>query len=314
MTAPRYALLFPGQGAQFPGMAQRFHDASPAVRDLFDLAESRTGLPLREICFHTERTDQARTDWNQPAVFLAGLAGWYALVEQAARCGAEHPPVCVAGHSLGHFTALAAAGALSAPAALDLVARRGELMHRASLAADGAMATLIGLSEPTVADLVRAAGDDAVSVAAVNGPDQVVVSGAAPAVAAVSQRAVAAGAERVVPLAIALAAHSPLMAPADAGFAPLVAAADLREPRVPVVLNTTGRASRDVAEIRADLHRHMLAPVRWWQCLATARDAGADLLVDAGPGRTLSKVLRRDLPADAVHSLDHPRGLEALLP
>ncbi|SCG59238.1 ACP S-malonyltransferase [Micromonospora halophytica] len=314
MRSPRYALLFPGQGAQFPGMAERFHDRSPTVRDLFDTAERQTGLPLRQICFHTDRIDQARTDWNQPAVFLAGLAGWYALTEEWERRGVTNPPVCVAGHSLGHFTALAAAGALSTPDALELVRRRGELMHAASLASGGAMATLVGLAESTVARLVREADDRAVSVAAVNGPDQVVVSGADSAVEKVMDRALHAGAERVVRLAIALAAHSPLMASAAAQFAPLVSAAALREPRTPVLLNTTGHASRDVAEIRADLHRHMLAPVQWWRCLQTARDAGVELLVDGGPGRTLSKVMRRDLPAGAVHSLDHPRGAEALLP
>ncbi|MFG1674414.1 ACP S-malonyltransferase [Micromonospora sp. NPDC049282] len=314
MTTSRYALLFPGQGAQFPGMAERLHDLSPTVRDLFDAAERQTSLPLRRICFHTDRIDQARTDWNQPAVFLAGIAGWYALTEEWERRGVTNPPVCVAGHSLGHFTALVAAGALSTSDAVDLVRRRGELMHAASLTSGGAMATLVGLAEPTVAGLVREVGHDAVSVAAVNGPDQVVVSGADAAVTDVMDRALRAGAERVVRLAIALAAHSPLMAPAAERFAPLVSAAALREPRTPVLLNTTGRASRDVAEIRADLHRHMLAPVLWWRCLQTAREAGAHLLVDGGPGRTLSKVMRRDLPADAVHSLDHPRGAEALLP
>jgi [acyl-carrier-protein] S-malonyltransferase len=312
MTRTRWALLFPGQGAQFPGMGERFHDRSPRARKLFDLAESRTGLSLRDICFRTDRADQARTDFNQPAVFVAALAGWYALTERFDQVGVANPPMCVAGHSLGHLTALVAAGALTLTDGLDLVLRRGRLMYEASLNSDGAMATVIGLTATVLDDLVGVGGP--VTVAAVNGPDQIVVSGPASAVKEVGEWALAAGAERVVPLVIALAAHSPLMAPAAAAFEADVARVALHEPRMPVVLNTTGRATRSVVEIRADLMRHMLSPVRWWDSLGAARACGAELLVDAGPGRTLGKLMRRDLPADAVHNLDHPRGAEVFLP
>jgi len=304
-----YALLFPGQGAQFPGMGERLHERSAAVRELFDRAEDRTGLPLRRLCFEVQRTDQSRTDWTQPAVFVASLAGWVHLREQTSPD--TRGPTVTAGHSLGHYTALVAAGALGLDEAIDLVRLRGEIMHRHG---SGGMLTIVGLSERQVAELLPSVHSGFAALAAINGPDQIVVAGDEAGLRHIAERAERLGAERVVPLYIGIAAHTSIMARAGAEFSSAIAELPLTEPRIPVALNTTGSITRDPAELRQDLTRHITSPVLWWKTVCTIRAAGVDLLVDAGPGRTLAKVLGRHLPAESVHALDRPRGMDLLLP
>ncbi|GAB2934954.1 ACP S-malonyltransferase [Streptomyces sundarbansensis] len=308
-----HALLFPGQGAQFPGMAQRWYEKYGEVRDLFQRSEERTGLPLRTLCFGTSREDQARTDWTQPCVLTASLAGHLALGRFLREHGAPTAPAAVAGHSLGHFTALVAAGVLDGDTALDLVHRRGRIMFAASKERPGAMAALLGLELPRVQALVDGVPDGVATVAAVNGPDQIIVSGDRAALTWVEGEALRAGAERVVPLAIGIAAHSPLMAAAQEEFAEELRGLRLAVPRAPVALNTTGTLTTDPARIRADLLVHMVQPVLWWDSVAEVRGLGVRRLLDVGPGRTLSKVLRRDLTDGTVLAHDTPRGPEALL-
>lgn len=308
-----YALLFPGQGAQFPGMAERWHDESSAVRDLFARAAERTGLDLQRLCFSTQRGEQARTDWTQPSVFVASLAGWLGFREFLARRGRPYDPQCVAGHSLGHFTALVAAGVIELDVAIDLVHRRGQIMQAAGGAHPGGMATILGLDLTTVSAIIADHGGPLLTVAAVNGPDQIVVSGDRIALDRVMAEAEQAGAERVIRLAIGIAAHSPLMAGARDEFGAELADLTLDEPAVPVALNTTGRLTRDLVEIRADLLLQMTEPVRWWDSVRSIHESGTVFFVDVGPGRTLSKVLRRDLPESDVVANDQPHGPEALL-
>ncbi|MEU1516209.1 ACP S-malonyltransferase [Streptomyces sp. NPDC005811] len=308
-----YALLFPGQGAQFPGMAQRWYEKHEEVRDLFDRASERTGLPLPTLCFGTSREDQARTDWTQPCVLTASLAGLFALRAFLAERGADLAPAAVAGHSLGHFTALVAADVIDADTAVDLVHRRGEIMSTAAHRCPGAMASVIGLGLDRVRQIVADCPKGAVAVAAVNGPDQIVVSGERDALAWTLEEAGRAGAERVVPLAIGIAAHSALMAEAEEEFAQEIGRLHLAEPTVPVALNTTGTLTRDPAELRSDLLVHMTRPVLWWDGVHALRAAGVRRLLDVGPGRTLGKVLRRDLPDGEVLANDKTRGPEALL-
>lgn len=317
MTAPetgghRHALLFPGQGAQFLGMGQRWYDQSPAAREVFETAEEVSGLPVRRLCFTMSRQEQARTDLTQPCVFVASLACLVGLREELARRGAPDTIVAVAGHSLGHFAALVAAGVLDLPSGLALVRGRGEIMRAAGLRRPGGMATIVGLPVATVGDLIAAADPGQVGIAAVNGPDQVVVSGTVAGLERLADRAAGAGAERVVRLAIGVAAHSPLMAEAAEEFATELAAVRLEPARVPVALNTTAELTSDPAEIRADLGRHMTSPVLWWRSVERIRAAGARL-VDVGPGRTLSRMLRRAPSGNDVMATDQPSGVEALL-
>lgn len=308
-----HALLFPGQGAQFPGMAQRWYEESREVRDLFERAEEQTGLPLRTLCFGTSRESQARTDWTQPCVFTASLAGLVTLRAFLRERAGAPAPAAVAGHSLGHFTALVAAGVLETGTALDLVHRRGQIMFRAGRRHPGAMASVLGLPHARVREIAESCPRGPVTVAAVNGPDQTVLSGEQEALRWTGGEAASAGAERFVPLSIGIAAHSALMSEAQAEFAGEIDTLKLSVPALPVALNTTGGLTTDVADIRADLREHMTRPVRWWESVRALRAAGIHRFVDVGPGRTLGKVLRRDLPDAHILSNDRPNGPEALL-
>lgn len=309
----RHALLFPGQGAQFPGMAERWYEESEEVHDLFERAEKQTGLPLRRLCFGTSREEQARTDWTQPCVFIASLAGLITLRAFLRNRATEHAPVAVAGHSLGHFVALVAAGVLDPDTALALVHRRGQIMFTASRRHPGAMASVLGLSQSRIREVVDTCPHGPVTVAAVNGPDQIVLSGEHTALRWTGEQVMTAGAERFVPLSIGIAAHSPLMAEAEAEFAAEIEGVHLSTPALPVALNTTGALTTDVADIRADLREHMTRPVQWWESVRALRAEGADRFVDVGPGRTLGKVLRRDLPDEQILSNDRPNGPKDLL-
>jgi len=313
VTPSRYALLFPGQGAQFLGMGQRWHDRLPLVRELFDLAEERTGLPLRDLCFRTPRDVQARTDLTQPCVFVASLACWMGLQDALAWHDLPYAPVCIGGHSLGHFTALVSAGALDIGDGLDLVRRRGEIMYEEGRRRAGGMATVLGLDHDRVSGIVAEEGGDLVSLAAVNGPDQFVVSGDLTRLRCVVAAAERAGAERVVTLSIGIAAHSPLMAAAQDQFAAELATIRLAPPRLPVVLETAAGVTDDPDQIRLQLTGHMTRPVLWWESIQQVRQAGALQLVDVGPGRTLSRMLHRHLPESEVISGDQPHAVTALL-
>lgn len=302
----RYALLFPGQGGQFPGMAWGWHRRSPRVRSLFERAERLTGLPLRRLCFEGSREELASTEVTQPCVFLVGLAGAAVLEEELEAAGGALRPRFVAGHSLGQLTALAAAGGLPLEPALELVCARARLM---AAAGGGGMATVLGLAPERVAGLCSSVVGAAVVVAAVNGPAQTVISGERPALADVASAARAAGADRVVSLPISIAAHSPQMAAAQTAFAARVAALDLGEPRLPIVLNGDSRPTRSPARIRAELEDHMCATVRWWDSLQAMLAAGVGLLVEVGPGRSLARELNESLAPASVICLGRERVL-----
>jgi [acyl-carrier-protein] S-malonyltransferase len=287
------ALLFPGQGAQFPGMAQRHHDHSEEVRALFTAAEDISGLPLRKVCFDNSRVAQSRTDWTQPAVFVASMACWYSIRERI-RLGEWPAPLACAGHSLGHFGALVAAGVLAMEEALRLVVTRGRLMHQAGRRSPGGMITIVGLTVAEAEQALAAVGEHTACIAAVNGPDQVVLAGEAKALETLAAAANWLGAERIVPLHIGIAAHTSLMAEANARFAEALSQVRLADPTMPVALNTTGRLATTAAEIRDDLLRHMVSPVLWWDGVLALAAAGVSRLIDVGPGRTLAKMVRRN--------------------
>jgi [acyl-carrier-protein] S-malonyltransferase len=307
LRAGGYALLFPGQGGQFPGMAWGWHRRSRRVRSLFARAERVTGMPLRRLCFEGTREELSSTEVTQPCVFLVGLAGAAVLEEELEEGGAAGPRF-VAGHSLGQFTALAAAGALDLESALELVCVRAQLM---AAAAGGGMAAVLGLAPPRVGELCAAIAGEDVVVAAVNGPTHTVVSGERAALGRVAAAAGEAGATRVIELPISVAAHSPQMAGAEAAFAARVAELDLNEPAVPIVLNGDSRPTRSAACIRAELASHMCACVQWWSSLRAMLGAGVELLLEVGPGRSLARELDQWLAPASVVCLGRERALPA---
>ena len=285
------AFLFPGQGSQFVGMGRELYEREPAARALFAEADACLGFDLSRLCF--EGPEEALTDTavQQPALFTTSLAAWAVLVRRG-QAGAAY----LAGHSLGEFSALAAAGALTFADGLALVRRRGELMKLAGERAPGGMAAILGLDAAPVAELCAATAQATgrfVGLANDNCPGQVVITGDETALAEAMSRLSAAGARKVVRLPISIAAHSPLMAAVAADFAAAVDAAPLRAAGVPVVANVSARPISTPDEIRAELKAQLTAPVRWTDSVRALSAAGVDAYVEVGPGDVLLGLVKR---------------------
>lgn len=285
------AFLFPGQGSQAVGMGRDLYEREPAARALYDAADARLGFPLSRICF--EGPEEALTDTavQQPALFVTSLAAWEAL-----RARGEADASFVAGHSLGEFSALAAAEALSFADGLALVRRRGELMKLAGERQPGGMAAVLGLDAAPIALLcARAAAETGrtVGVANDNCPGQVVITGDETALIRAMTLLTEAGARKVVRLPITIAAHSPLMASVADEFAAAVDAAPLATARIPVVANVTARPIAAPDEIRAELKAQLTSPVRWTDSIRYLGAQGVDSYVEVGPGDVLLGLVKR---------------------
>lgn len=288
------ALVFPGQGSQIAGMAADVHEVSALARDLFaqaDEALSACGLPapLSSLCFEGPDDLLKQTEIAQPALLAASYVLYrvgQAKVGQFALC---------AGHSLGEYTALVAAGSLDFGTALRLVRRRGELMRDAAAAHPGAMAAVINLDDALVAQLCLDAPGTVVP-ANYNSPGQVVVSGEPEAVAAVVAAAKAAGG-RGLPLKVSGAFHSPLMASAAQAMAAELAGTDIAAANVPVIQNVTGLPTTDSEQLRTGLAQQVTGSVRWTQTVQAMAAAGVSRMVECGPGTVLTGLLKRIDPS-----------------
>jgi [acyl-carrier-protein] S-malonyltransferase len=301
------AVVFPGQGSQFVGMGDGWDDHAVA-REVFQSASAASG---RDIV--AEMRDQEAlegTDVAQVAILACDVAAFRVLEAD----GVE--PVGVAGHSLGEFAALVAAGVLDLESAVRIVAVRGRAMQAAAERFPGAMTALIGVgTEDAGALCEQARGNDVLLVANENSPHQVVISGSVAAI----ERAEALGAERrirSIRLSVAGAFHSPLMEPAVEPLSMAIEEATFATPRFPVAANVTGSLVEDPEDLRDLLERHVVSPVRWERCVAALAAAGADTFVEAGPGNVLTKLAKRLVPdaaAIAVGSADDARAVAARL-
>lgn len=285
------ALLFPGQGSQFVGMGRDLYERQPAARALFDEADDRLGFSLSRVCFEGPEASLTDTAVQQPALFTSGLAAWAVLRERG-----EADAAYMAGHSLGEFTALVAAGALSFADGLALVRRRGELMKLAGERQPGGMAAILGLDAAPIAELCDTAAAETgryVGVANDNCPGQVVITGDETALARAMALLTDAGARKVVRLPITIAAHSPLMASVAGEFAAAVDAAPLSTARTPVIANVTARPIITPGEIRAELTGQLTSPVRWTDSIRYLSAQGVDAYIETGPGDVLLGLVKR---------------------
>jgi [acyl-carrier-protein] S-malonyltransferase len=308
----RTLLMFPGQGSQRPGMAAELLDRFAAqAGPVFALADEVLDLPLTELCLTGSAEQLQRTEITQPAVLATSLA----ILEVLRAGGVEAS--AAAGHSLGEYGALVAAGVLTPASALLLVRRRGELMAWAGgEAPDGvAMAAVIGLPASRVEQLCAAIDQeqDVVEVANYNEPLQTVVSGNVRAVGRLTEAALAAGAERVVNLKVGAAFHCRLMRPAAQEFAAELGRHPFAEPRSPVLSAVTGGYLRSAEQARQVLARQLTAPVRWVDILRRAIDDGHQRLVEVGPGRVLTGTAKRIAPDLPAYGTGNARALESLL-
>ena len=299
--------VFPGQGAQSVGMLGDIAAAHPRVADDYRRAGEAIGIDLWDVVCNGPAERLNSTEITQPALLVASVSLWGLWSELG---GAA--PEMLAGHSLGEYSALVCAGALSLEDGARLVHERGRLMQQAVPNGEGTMAAILGLEDEQVADCC-AAVDGIVAPANYNAPGQVVIAGAAAAVDAAVEQCKAAGARRATLLTVSGPFHCELMKPAQDAFAQVLADAPLAMPTIPVYHNVDGQPAADLETLRTKLVAQIAAPVRWTTCVRNMLDAGASELVECGAGKVLSglsKRIERSLDTTAIGTLD---GLQAAL-
>jgi len=285
------AFVFPGQGSQRVGMGRDIYETFPAARALFEEADEVLGFSLSELCFSGPEEDLNETVNTQPAIYVTSLAIWRSIA-----LSLPQPVGFFAGHSLGEYAALAASGALDFVTGLRLVLKRGKLMQAAGERSQGGMAAILGLDAPVVESIclqAREATGSVVEVANYNTPGQIVISGDNAALADAMERATGTGARKVVRLAVSIAAHSPLMAPAVDGLRNDLEAVRFDVPSHPVVGNVTARPLARAGDIVAELVQQLTLPVRWTESLRWMLSQGLDAHVEVGPGQILTGLMKR---------------------
>lgn len=299
------AFVFPGQGSQYVGMGKDLAEKFSSAAAVFDSAREALGVDISKICFEGPEDTLKRTDITQPAVFCVSLSVFAVLSEMG------FFPTFVAGHSLGEYSALTAAGTFRFRDALGLVARRGQLMAEAVPEGKGSMAAIIGLAGEKVQEIcLNAAEKGVVTPANYNSPEQVVISGEKDAVDKAAEQALEMGARRVIHLQVSGPFHSRLMDPVRVELEALLNEIPMTEPRYGFVANTTGRRMQDVEEIKSSLVDQVRSPVLWQQSVEYLILQGVSVFVELGPGRVLSGLIKKTDKRVKVINVEDCRTLE----
>ncbi len=285
----KVAYIFPGQGAQKVGMGRDVYTEYPQARLIFDEADKVLGFPLTQLCFEGPLEALTETANAQPAILATSIA-YYAAASSNLSRNPQMTPAFVAGHSLGEYTALVAAGALDFRDALRLVRERGRLMHEAGEKTSGGMGVVLGMDEVTMEEICQETGTE---LANLNSPDQIVISGTRDALARALDLAKARGAKRVIPLRVGGAFHSSLMAPALEGMSKALDKVALARPRIPLIANRTGTPLTDTSAIKKELLDQLCGSVLWRQSVQYMTRNGVGTFVEIGPGRVLTGLVRQ---------------------
>lgn len=285
--------VFPGQGSQFEGMGKVLYESSTLAKELFEQANDILGWRITDVMFGGTKEDLTQTRVTQPAVFLESIV-------RAKMAGADFRPDAVAGHSLGEFTALAAAGALDFADALRLVSQRAFAMQKACELADGTMAAVLGMDDAVVEQVCASISEEIVVPANYNSPGQLVISGSRKGIELAVEKLQEAGAKRVVVLAVGGAFHSPLMQPAQDELAKAMEATTFSRPLCPVYQNVHARPVTDPEEIRRNLVAQLTAPVRWTQSIENMAADGIGEFVEVGGGGPVLRGMIRKIVRDVV--------------
>ena len=280
------AFVFPGQGAQFVGMGKDLYENNPVAKEMFDKANEILGFNITDLMFNGTDEDLRQTKVTQPAIFLHSVI-------LAKTMGDDFNPDMVAGHSLGEFSALVAAGALSFEDGLRLVSARAQAMQKACEKTPSTMAAVLALPAAKVEELCASVTEGVVVPANYNCPGQIVISGSIEGVDAACAKMLEAGAKRALKLKVGGAFHSPLMEPARAELADAIAHTDFHAPKCPVYQNVNAEPQTDPETIKKNLIAQLTAPVRWTQTIQNMIAAGADTFVEVGPGAVLQGLVKK---------------------
>ena len=280
------AFVFPGQGAQFVGMGKDLYENNPVAKEMFDKANEILGFNITDLMFNGTDEDLRQTKVTQPAIFLHSVI-------LAKTMGDDFNPDMVAGHSLGEFSALVAAGALSFEDGLRLVSARAQAMQKACEKTPSTMAAVLALPDAKVEELCASVTEGVVVPANYSCPGQIVISGSIEGVDAACAKMLEAGAKRALKLKVGGAVHSPLMEPARAELADAIAHTDFHAPKCPVYQNVNAEPQTDPETIKKNLIAQLTAPVRWTQTIQNMIAAGADTFVEVGPGAVLQGLVKK---------------------
>jgi len=304
----KIAFIFPGQGSQYVGMGKALYNKYDLAQNLFAKADDLLGYSLSRICFDGPEEELKKTGNTQPGIFVVSAIVQALLLEGGMR------PEAAAGHSLGEYSALHCAGALGFEDALHLVAERGRAMNAASENTQGAMAAVIGLETSQLREICEKCSPiGIVQIANINSPTQLVITGEIKAVEAASERARAAGAQRVVPLPVHGAFHSPLMHSAGQRMRQVLKDATIKTPNIRFINNADAEFLTNPEDIRVSLERQITSCVRWVESMQKLAASGIDLMVEAGPGKVLTGLARRISRDMTAYPCETPEEIEKIL-
>jgi [acyl-carrier-protein] S-malonyltransferase len=286
MTEPmKTAYVFPGQGSQWVGMGRDLYQGFPPAKAVFEQADEALDFPLSQLCFDGPEDELLQTINAQPAIVTVSFA-----CLEAVRGVSQLESAFVAGHSLGEYTALAAAGVLDFATTVYLARERGRLMHEAGQITPGGMAAVIGLDEPALAEVCTETG---ARIANINCPGQIVISGAEDKLTKAMDLAKAKGAYRVIPLQVSGAFHTPLMQPAVDGMAEIIAKLSFNQPTIPLVGNTTAQPLTTAESVKEELLKQLCNCVQWQRSVEYMLGEGVATFIEIGPGRVLAGLIKR---------------------